>query len=174
MELSVYEAKCEYSYDVIKEMTKNTRKKTFVIYYAVIFFLLSLVEALYLFKYKKTNMIILIGVVLIIAAIFYMILPVLNAKKQYMEMIKSYDGESMKTKINVFEEGIEHICIQANDSVAIKYTDIKKITETKGLFILLLKGNVAIVIEKNKFDKGNPYGFANYINWKITSTKEKN
>lgn len=46
MDLSVYEAKCEYSYEVIKEMTRNTRKISFKIYYSVIFFVLALIEAL--------------------------------------------------------------------------------------------------------------------------------
>lgn len=173
MDLSVYEAKCEYSYEVIKEMTRNTRKISFKIYYSVIFFVLALIEALYVIRYKKKYMIIIIGIALIIAAISYVVLPVLNVKKQYIEMLAGYDGENMKTRIKVFEEGIEHICIQGNDRVEVTFDKIQKVIESRNLFILLLKGNVAIVAEKSKFEKGNPYGFANFIRYKITNTEEK-
>ena len=133
----------------------------------------DVLEALYVIRYKKKYMIIIIGIALIIAAISYVVLPVLNAKKQYIEMLAGYDGENMKTRIKVFEEGIEHICIQGNDRVEVTFDKIQKVIESRNLFILLLKGNVAIVAEKSKFEKGNPYGFANFIRYKITNTEEK-
>lgn len=166
MNETLYEAKCEYSFDVVKEMTIHTRKTAYTIYCAVLYAILLVIELRYVFVYHNLGFSIFIAIILIGTGIMFFQMPRINAKRQYRSMKDMYEGENMRTKIYVYEDGIEHINMQTDGHIQIKYPEIIKQIETKRLFILMLKGNIAVVMMKELFTKGEPESFRNFISMK--------
>ncbi len=167
MEDIVYESECEYTYELMKEMTTHTRKISYKIYTAVLYFALLFIEYRYIFVYKKIGFSIVIGLVLAVTAVMYFEMPIINAKRQHKSMLAANDNTNMRTRVRIFENGIEHYNIQSGSGVQIMYEDVDKVVETDNLFIILTKENVGIVMDKHNFIKGEPSGFATFMAQKV-------
>lgn len=144
----IYEGECEYTYENIRDITIHTRKLSYVIYYAVLFAALVFIEFRYIFIYKNPYFATGLGVAIILLISAYIAMPLLNARKQYRELTAKEDG-NMKARVKIYDELIEHINLNTREYVQIGYSEVKKVIETDKLLIIMIKGNIAMAIEKD-------------------------
>lgn len=165
---SIFETECVCTLDNLKEMTINTRKTGYVIYFYVCYILLMVFGVTIPIYNDKIFMAVVVAVFLNIVGIIFLIMPRYNAKKQYESYKEMCNGNELRIKVIAYEDGIENIDVLNNKYTDIKYAEIKKIVETVNLYNLVLKNNSVIMIDKKLFVKGNPEDFLEFIKNKIS------
>lgn len=62
---------------------------------------------------------------------------------------------------------------QTNGKTIIEYAQIIKVTKTKGLYLLMMRQNLILLIDKNGFVKGDKTAFETFIIEKAINAKIK-
>lgn len=168
MQESIFEAECVCTLDNLKEMTKNTRKKGYVIYFYVCYILLMVFGVGIPIYNDKIFMAIVVSVFLNIVGIIYIIMPRYNAKKQYEYYKEMCNGSELRIKVIAYEEGIENIDMFNNQYTELEYSEIKKIVVSANLYNLILKNDSVIMVDKKLFSKGEALEFVGFIKNKIS------
>ncbi|MBQ4069149.1 MAG: YcxB family protein [Lachnospiraceae bacterium] len=167
MQESIFETECVCTLDNLKEMTINTRKTGYVIYFYVCYILLMLFGVTIPIYNGKIFMAIVVAAFLNIVGIIFIIMPRYNAKKQYEYYKEMCSGNELRIKVIVYEDRLENIDIFNNKYTEIEYIEIKKIVDTVNLYNLVLKNNSVVMVDKKLFVKGNPEEFSEFIKNKI-------
>ena len=130
---------------------------------AIILLLLYMVQGSY-------GMVILIGIICVVFLILFKIIEI--NKIQYKRTKNLNNGEDLKQTIKISDGNIV-LTSQKGDTSSYKLSQIIGIIETKNLFILKLKYNVGIIVDKNNLTGGSKEEFIDYLYENCTNLKTK-
>lgn len=173
-----FENICEYTKTNIYEMHKN-HKSVFRIFLPAFFIFegISVVVQVFdntrLFDTSVRLLSIIAAVLLISLGVFlYLVIPRLETKKTLKRDNELYHT-TVKTNIKFYSEYIIGLNCQTNGETKTEYSQIVKIKETNHLFLLYLRANLVILVDKNGFTKGNAEEFRQYISQSVPNAKMK-
>ncbi len=164
---TIYETRCRCTLDNLREMTANTRKTGYIIYFTICYVVLFLFGVTIPLLNDKIFMAITVLVILVMAGIFFYMMPRLNAKKQYEAYKRMCKGEELLVKVLIFEDKIENVDTYSGKYTEIEYDHIKKIIETDNLYNLVIANGSVIMLDKREFIKGNSEECLKYIKEKV-------
>ena len=111
--------------------------------------------------------------VLIICIVFLTIYKIIGVNKiQYKRTKNLNNGEDLKQTIKISDGNIV-LTSQKGDTSSYKLSQIIGIIETKNLFILKLKYNVGIIVDKNNLTGGSKGEFIKYLQENCNNLKSK-
>lgn len=148
---------CTFDYKKYKEFalgTVSTRKMN------ILFMFVSLLLLILYMIMGSYGLVIIIG---IICGIFLIIYKVAGINKiQYKRTKNLNNGEDLR---QIFKVSCGNIVLtsQKGDTSSYKLSQIISIIETENLFILKLKYNVGIIVDKNNLTGGSKEEFINYL-----------
>lgn len=148
---------CTFDYKKYKEFalgTASTRKMN------ILFMFVSLLLLILYMIMGSYGLVIIIG---IICGIFLIIYKVAGINKiQYKRTKNLNNGEDLRQTFKVSCGNIV-LTSQKGDTSSYKLSQIISIIETENLFILKLKYNVGIIVDKNNLTGGSKEEFINYL-----------
>ena len=148
---------CTFDYKKYKEFalgTASTRKMN------ILFMFVSLLLLILYMIMGSYGLVIIIG---IICGIFLIIYKVAGVNKiQYKRTKNLNNGEDLRQPFKVSCGNIV-LTSQKGDTSSYKLSQIISIIETENLFILKLKYNVGIIVDKNNLTGGSKEEFINYL-----------
>lgn len=148
---------CTFDYKKYKEFalgTASTRKMN------ILFMFVSLLLLILYMIMGSYGLVIIIG---IICGIFLIIYKVAGINKiQYKRTKNLNNGEDLRQTFKVSCGDIV-LTSQKGDTSSYKLSQIISIIETENLFILKLKYNVGIIVDKNNLTGGSKEEFINYL-----------
>ena len=148
---------CTFDYKKYKEFalgTASTRKMN------ILFMFVSLLLLILYMIMGSYGLVIIIG---IICGIFLIIYKVAGINKiQYKRTKNLNNGEDLRQTFKVSCGDIV-LTSQKGDTSSYKLSQIISIIETENLFILKLKYNVGIIVDKNNLTGGSKDEFINYL-----------
>ena len=152
-------------------MSKKTQKKLFVIVNILVMFICVLNALARLTIHDSVGM----GIFFLLCAIFIGItifLPNFTAHRMLKQYHELYHTEYITTTL-FFEEYIVDFNEQTSGKTIIEYAQIMKLTQTKGLYLLMMRQNLVLLIDKNGFIKGDIAAFETFIINKAIKAKIK-
>lgn len=172
MQESIFETECVCTLDNLKEMSVNTRKIGYVLYFYICYLALFVFGVVIPIYNDKILMAVLVSIVLNVVGIIYIIMPRINAKKQYEAYKEMCNGNELITKVIIYDDKIENIDMCNNKYTEIEYSEVRKIIETNNLYNLMLKNGTVVMVEKKKFLKGDSSEFLEFVKNKIDGGKK--
>lgn len=158
---------CTFDYKKYKEFALgavSTRKMN------ILFMFVSLLLLILYMIMGSYGLVIIIG---IICGIFLIIYKVAGINKiQYKRTKNLNNGEDLRQTFKVSCGNIV-LTSQKGDTSSYKLSQIISIIETKNLFILKLKYNVGIIVDKNNLTGGSKEEFINYLFENCENLKSK-
>lgn len=130
---------------------------------AIILLLLYMIQGSY-------GTVILIGIICVVFLLLFKIIGI--NKIQYKRTKNLNNGEDLKQTIKISDGNIV-LTSQKGDTSSYKLSQIIGIIETKNLFILKLKYNVGIIVDKNNLTGGSKEEFIDYLYENCTNLKSK-
>ncbi len=124
---------------------------------------------LYMFQ-GSYGLVILVGIICLVFLILFKIIGI--NKIQYKRTKNLNNGEDLKQTVKISDGNIV-LTSQKGDTSSYKLSQIIGIIETKNLFILKMKYNVGIIIDKNNLTGGSKEEFINYLYEECSSLKAK-
>ena len=124
---------------------------------------------LYMFQ-GSDGLVILVGIICLVFLILFKIIGI--NKIQYKRTKNLNNGEDLKQTVKISDGNIV-LTSQKGDTSSYKLSQIIGIIETKNLFILKMKYNVGIIIDKNNLTGGSKEEFINYLYEECGSLKAK-
>jgi len=164
---SIFETECVSTFDNLKEMTSNTRKTAYTIYFYACYILLIVFGVIIPIYNDKMFIAIVVSVFLNVIGIIFLIMPRFNAKKQYEAYKEMCNGNELRIKVVIYEDRIENIDVINNKYTEINYNEVKKVVDTVNLYNIVLKNNSVIMLDKKLFIKGNHEDVSAFIKNKI-------
>lgn len=115
-----------------------------------------------------TFIVFLIGAVLVVGIGFY--IPKRNGIISYNKELDLY-GEEVILINSFYENSLSTYHTQADIYIDLNYVDIKKIVETKHLYVLLSNKANAVLVYKDGFEPNNSDSFLTFIKSKSINSK---
>lgn len=168
---TLFENQCIYSKKNLLEMAKKTQKK----YLVVINIFAMLICALNAFSRIVIHHSIGMGIFFLLCAGLFSItlfLPNITANRMLKQYHELYHSEYHTTTL-FFQENMVDFNEQTNGKTMIEYAQIMKVTKTKGLYLLVMRQNLVLLIDKNGFIKGERAAFEAFIKEKAINAKIK-
>ncbi len=138
-----YEGRVVYTEKMLKEAILSG--KAFQRNFYVILIVLTIVEQIYFMIHTKTGEISL-PIVSILICLYTIYIDF--SKRHYKRQLNANNGKEVKQKVEFFADKLVLTNEDTKTSVEFPYEDINKIYETKHLFVLMLRYNTGITIEK--------------------------
>ena len=159
------------SKDIIIEMNKaytNVSRCVFqiavVIVYAIITYVLLLSD-----NYIGAALMGVLGVFLF----FYPLINIRNQAKKREKQFVELLGEMPSGQNFFYDDYLVATSITDKSEVKIEYEKIIKVKQSKNLYLLVMKQKIVIMVDKNKFEKGNCKEFEQFIRAKAVNAKIK-
>lgn len=141
-----------------------------------LFWILSILYtaiAIFIFTYYRQ---ITPAIIIFIFAIFMGIYPFIKnhviENKRQKQFLAIYD-EIPESFVNFYEDNLKTTTPANNAEITIEYDKITKLKQTKNLYLIILKQNLVVMVDKNEFKKGNCEEFEKFIVSKATKAKNK-
>lgn len=101
----------------------------------------------------------------------YFRIKIIAAKreKQYLELF----GTIPESETLFFDDRIESVSRTTNAELKLEYEKIKKIKQSKNMYLLILSKSLVVMVNKNGFIKGDCEDFADFIKGKAINAKIK-
>lgn len=124
--------------------------------------------------YHTANYAILIFFAIFFAVIF-LIAKIVNkgGNIQYKRMLSVNKGQPMRIEVRIDNEGIHAINIDTGNKNDYTFDQIISVIETKNLFILKMKYNMGLIVNKNTLTGGSKEEFINFIFDNCSNVKRK-
>lgn len=151
----------------------NKKHSAFTIYFFGAFFLiayLALAMFIYFTSYNIVFSVViaLIGTLLSIYPHIRIYILARNREKQFLELLNDIpEGKTL-----FFEDHLMSVSTN-NDELKLEYTKIQKVKQSKNLYLLVLKKKLVVMVDKNRFEKGNCEEFEKFIAEKAVNAKIK-
>ena len=141
-----------------------------------LFWILSILYtaiAIFIFTYYRQ---ITPAIIIFIFAIFMGLYPftknhIIENKRQ-KQFLAIYD-EIPESITNFYEDNLKTTTPANNAEITIDYDKIIKLKQTKNLYLIILKENLVVMVDKNGFEEGNCEDFEKFIVSKATKAKNK-
>ncbi len=168
---TLFENKCIYSKKNLLEMAKKTQKKQLVVVniFVMIFFVLNAFSQILIHNSIGMGVFFLLCAGLISLTFFLPNITANNISKQYHEL---YHTE-YQTMSLFYQEHMVDFNEHTNGKTIIEYAQIIKVAQTKGLYLLMMRQNLVLLIDKNRFIKGDKAAFEAFIKEKAIKAKVK-
>ena len=151
----------------------NKKYSAFIIYFFGAFFLIAYL-ALALFIYFTLYNIVfslivaLIGILLSTYPHLRIYILARNREKQFLELL----NEIPESKTMFFEDHLMSVSTN-NAELKLEYSKIKKVKQSKNLYLLILSKKLVVMVDKNRFEKGTCEEFEKFIAEKAVNAKIK-
>lgn len=164
--------KLKHSREIYIETNKAWSKVSrMIITFSVLAVYLALALFMYFYYYEIISAIILsiFGIVLSFypTARFYIF-----ARKREKQLIELYD-EIPECETMFYDDHLLSVSITSKEEINIKYAKIRKIKQSKNLYLLELGNKLVVMVDKNRFEKGTCEEFEKFIIEKATEAKIK-
>lgn len=168
---TLFENKCIYSKKNLLEMTKKTQTKHLVVtnIFAMLFFVLNAFARILIHNSIGMGVFFLFCAGLMSITFF---LPNITANKMFKQYHELYHTE-YHTTILFYQEHMVDFNELTNGKTIIEYAQIMKVTQTRGLYLLMMRQNLVLLIDKNGFVKGDRAAFETFIKEKAVNAKVK-
>ncbi|HEX2937395.1 MAG TPA: YcxB family protein [Ruminiclostridium sp.] len=103
-------------------------------------------------------------------AFLYLFLPYKNVNKMIKRCYELYHAE-VESNLCFFEDYILNVNKQTNGETKTDYNQIIKVSQTKNLYLMNLREQIVILVDKNGFVKGNKDDFKRLIKEKAVHAK---
>ena len=145
---AVFEGRVVYSAKTLKEAILSGR--AFQRNFYVVLVVLTIVEQIYFMIHTKSG-----EISLPIVSILICLYTIYNdfSKRNYERQVRVNGDKEVKQKVEFFEDKLVLTNEDYKTTVRFSYEDVNKIYETKHLFVLMLKYNTGITIEKESLKK---------------------
>ncbi len=164
--------KLKHSREIYIETNKAWSKVSrMIITFSILAVYLALALFMYFYYYEIISAIILsiFGIVLSFypTARFYIF-----ARKREKQLIELYD-EIPECETMFYDDHLLSVSITSKEEINIKYAKIRKIKQSKNLYLLELGNKLVVMVDKNRFEKGTCEEFEKFIIEKATEAKIK-
>ncbi len=166
---TLFENKCSYSKKNLLEMAKKTRSKIKDVLLIIIILLCTVLMILSFIQYDyfvATIYLLLCAVVVGIE----ILLPHIEVNKALKRFQEIYHTE-VETTILFYDDHMIGINEQTSGKTKTQYIQLIKVMQTKGLYLLRMKENINILVDKNGFIKGDKIAFEAFIKEKAAKAK---
>jgi len=110
----------------------------------------------------------LIGILLSIYPHLRIYILARNREKQFLELL----NEIPESKTMFFDDHLMSVSTN-NAELKLEYGKIKKVKQSKNLYLLVLKKKLVVMVDKNRFEKGTCEEFEKFIAEKAVNAKIK-
>ncbi len=149
------------SYDKVKRITVQVIIAVIFVALGVLYFLIDLV---------------LPGILMLALAVVFPFLLTLklrlhckNSVKQQMILYnKVVEGET-----SFYDEELKSVSEAGKTEITLEYSKIKKVKQSKNLYLLVLDKRLVVMVDKNRFEKGTAADFEEFIKQKAVNAKIK-
>ena len=167
----IYQNTCRYSKANRLEMAKRTTKVSYTVIcmLVIVYCIGSTIYFILMNDLLGSMCCFLLSVFFILFCIY---LPYRNVNRVMRRSYSLYHSE-VESDVCFFADYILVVNKQTSGQTKIDYTQIIKVTQTKNLYLLILKENLVVPIDKNGFVKGNRDDFERFIIGKAVNAKIK-
>lgn len=164
--------KLKHTKEIFIEMNKTYSKASRTAISIIIFtFYLILALSLYFLCYETFS-----AVLLFVFGTVLSVYPTgrlyIFARKREKQLLELYDSVP-ECETLFYDDHLFSVGITSKEELNIKYTKIKKIKQSKNLYLLILGNKVVVMVDKNRFEKGNCEEFEKFIKEKAVNAKIK-
>ena len=116
------------------------------------------------------------AIIVLMCGIFMGIYPFIknnvSEKKRQKQFLALYN-ETPESITNFYEDNLKITTPANNAEITIDYDKIIKLKQTKNLYLIILKENLVVMVDKNGFEEGNCEDFEKFIVLKAINAKNK-
>lgn len=151
----------------------NKKHSAFTIYFLGAFFLIAYLGLAVYIYFTLYNIIFSVAVALIgilLSAYPHIRIYIIarNREKQLLELL----NEIPESETMFFEDHLMSVSTN-NAELKLEYGKIKKVKQSKNLYLLVLKKKLVVMVDKNRFEKGTCEEFEKFIAEKAVNAKIK-
>lgn len=94
------------------------------------------------------------------------------AKRREKQIVELY-GSALEGQTLFYDDNLVSTSFNDKSEVKIDYGKIIKIRQSKNLYLLIMKQKIVVMVDKNRFEKGNCEEFEKFIKTKAVNAKIK-
>ena len=116
------------------------------------------------------------GAAIVLVGVFLFFYPLINtrihAKKREKQLVELF-GELPSAQNLFFDDYLLSISSADKSELRIEYDKIIKVSQSKNLYLLIMKQKLVIMVDRNRFEKGSCEEFEQFIRSKAVNVKIK-
>lgn len=162
----------KYSHTKESFIEMNKKHSEFMrIFFGLLFFIAFLALSLfgYFVLYDLTYTIV-VAVFGVLFAFYPLIRIYILAGKREKQLLELY-GTIPEAETLFFDDRIEAVSLTNKAEVKLEYEKIKKIKQSKNMYLLILNKSLVVMVNKNGFEKGTCEEFEEFIKSKAVNAK---
>lgn len=166
---TLFENKCIYSKENLLELAKKTRPKIrdIVLFIMITFCTAYVIYSFIQYDYFGATIFLLLCAFVVGIEILLPYIEVNKALKRFQEI---YHTE-VETTILFYDDHMIGINEQTSGKTKTEYIQLIEVIQTKGLYLLRMKENINILVDKSGFIKGDRAAFEAFIKEKASKAK---
>ena len=154
------------------EMNKKYSEFT-IIFFGVLFFVLFLALSLFGFLVLESISYTIVTAVLGIVFAFYPLIRIHILANKRDKQFHELFGTIPEAETLFFDDRIEGVSLTNKAELKLDYEKIKKIKQSKNMYLLILNKSLVVMVNKNGFEKGTCEEFEEFIKSKAVNAKIK-
>lgn len=160
--------KLKHSKEIYIEINK-TYSKTSRLIISLLILTVYLALALFFYYYEIITAV-LLGIIGIVFSFYPTARIYIFAKRREKQFIELYDTVP-ECETVFYDEYLFSVGITSKEELNINYTKIKKVKQSKNLYLLILGNKIVVMVDKNRFEKGTCEEFEEFIKNKAVNAK---
>lgn len=162
--------KLKHSREIFVEINKAYSKVSRLIISLLILAVYLALALFFYFYYYEIISSILLGIIGIALSFYPTARFYIFARRREKQLIELYDTVP-ECETMFYDEHLFSVGITSKEEINIKYTKIKKIKQSKNLYLLILGNKMVIMVDKKRFEKGTCEEFEKFIKEKAVNAK---
>lgn len=150
----------------------NKKCTSFSIFFLSLFFLIvywTLAVFIYHYLYD-----LIFAIIIAFAGVIFSIYPFARipfiARKREKQLLELYDTIP-ECDTMFYDDCLMSVSITSKEELKLNYSKIKKVKQSKNLYLLILNNKLAVMVDKNHFEKGTCEEFEKFIKEKAVNAK---
>lgn len=158
---TIFENKCTYTYEFYLQLKRKTMEKSFVnTCYAAMLIVIAL-GILTIAKGWYTFTIVAVAALLFV--LYRLIGTPIRLAAFAARKNREIHGKDVETVNNFYEDHVLAINALTMNKTNIPYEEVKRLLQTKDLFIIGMDKGLVLLLDKNGFEKGSKEEFVNFM-----------
>ncbi len=162
--------KLKHSKEIYIEINKTYSKTSRLIISLLILTVYLALALFFYFYYYEIITAVLLGIIGIVFSFYPTARIYIFAKRREKQFIELYDTVP-ECETVFYDEYLFSVGITSKEELNINYTKIKKVKQSKNLYLLILGNKIVVMVDKNRFEKGTCEEFEEFIKKKAVNAK---
>lgn len=166
---TIFENKCTYTYEFYLQLKRRTMEKSFIntcyvaLFLVAAFGLLTIVKGWYTFTF--------VAVLALLFVLYRLIGTPIRLASFAARKNREIHGRDVETVNNFYGDHILAINTLTQNKTNIPYGEVKRLLETKDLFIVGMDKGLVLLLDKHGFQKGTKEEFIEFMKEKCENAE---